>query len=176
MSLYDRDTGKATVTQNKRNRFASIGNNICKIATRFHQDDELVKLLVRNDRSLEGSDKPTAEERNKALTKSIITKPVVDKELDLSTFLIIQPIQGLPFGHGASGTKLVLSFDIICNFDVWELEGNETRPIAIMNVIERLIGDTKMDSFGMVEFMGFNSIMVDERHAGYHMEYLVGQE
>ena len=175
MALYDTQTQKMTRSVFKRGRLDSVGNNLELIAKRMMDSDDLVKMLTRNTREalIDGRD-VTEEEKVAALSDSILTIPMIDKDLDAKTTIIIQVGQIVPLGSG--GTGFVISFDIICNYDYWELIGTAHRPLRIMQEIDALLGDTKGDTFGKFDFMGANPVLVDEKHGGFHLEYMYAQE
>lgn len=181
MAIYDRDTSKLVGRLNKRPHFDSLPKNLRIIADRFHNDDDLVKLLVRpvTDVMEEGKPDVTISERTEVLTKNLVTKPVLPKNTEIMNYIFMQFVDIVPFKDKDSGVsssmKYALVFDIVCNVDNWTLDDYNMRPYAIMERVDDLIGDTKIDSFGHVQFMGATALKVNEEMSGYTMMYQFGE-
>ena len=170
MPIYDRSTGKAMKDAHSQNRFIQAGKNLEIVATRMRRNDDLCKLLVRNGtEALSDGKSLTDEERAKAFSEHISTVPVVDKEEDSKTRVILQIGDIVPMAQ--QGLMYNLVFDVICDVDNWELDGYTQRPYAIMNELDSVLSNTKMQTWGPVSFLGATSIKINERTLGYTMMF-----
>jgi len=50
----------------------------------------------------------------------------------------------------------IISFDIICHFDQWKMEGFELRPYRIAAEIDTMLNNTYLTGIGKLQFLGCN--------------------
>lgn len=169
MPLYDRSTSKMNSQKYIKNRFISAGENLNIIANRMVQNDKLIKLLVRNDKGVLDDETPvTDEEKAIAFQEHISTIPVTDKDIETKTKIVLQIADIIP---NETGLSYNISFDILCNIDVWNLDSPIQRPYAILNEIDEILSDTKIKSLGPVTLIGATSLKINERMLGYTMVF-----
>lgn len=174
MTLYSGQNQKMLASANIKDRINRTASNMNILAERMVENDKLVKLLTRNTNDVLSDDsKPTKEEKKEAFQKHITLKPVFDKELDNDTRLLIQIINATP-DIDNQFYVYTIAFDIMVNLDNWILEDGLTRPLAIMNELDNILTNTKIDSMGPVQFLGFSNLKVTERVGGYTALYTYG--
>lgn len=61
----------------------------------------------------------------------------------------------------------VVSFDIICHTDYWDLGDYRLRPVKIAGIIKGLLDGTKLSGIGELQFMGMNQLILNEDLSGY---------
>lgn len=66
----------------------------------------------------------------------------------------------------------VVSFDIICHTDYWEMDDYQLRPLKIAGYIDGLLNECKLSGIGTFNFLGCNQIVLDENLSGYTLSYL----
>lgn len=170
MAIYSRENHKATTDIYSENRFIQSGRNLEVVASRILKNENLCKLLVRSGSGVLDDGIPLSEEEKaKAFTDHISTVPVVDKEIAAKNIIVLQIGDIVPM----KGRGLVYSlvFDIICNIEDWNLDNYAQRPYAIMNELDAIISNTKMQSWGPAIFLGATSIKINERMLGYTMMF-----
>lgn len=170
MPIYDRTNNKANVDIYSENRFIQAGKNLEIIANRMLNNDTLCKLLVRNNSDVLTDERPvTDEEKAKAFKEHISMIPVTDKELESKTKIVLQIGDIVPMQP--RGLMYNVVFDIMCNVDSWNLDEYIQRPYAIMNELDSILSNTKMQSWGPTTFLGATSIKINERTLGYTMMF-----
>lgn len=65
----------------------------------------------------------------------------------------------------------VISFDIICNTDCWEMGDYEIRPLKIAGYIDGILNECKLTGIGTLNFMGCKEVVFDNELAGYTLLY-----
>lgn len=174
MVLYDPITKKATAENYNIDRFLVSAKNLQIMANRIMKNDDLCKLLVRNGADALSDGKPLTErERSEAARTNIRTTPVVDKEEEVENILVLQIADIIP--SPVRGLVYSFTFDILCNVENWNLEGYIQRPYAIMNELDKLFSNTKMESLGPATFLGATNIKVNERLLGYTMTFVFSE-
>ena len=121
MALYHGENQKETASIYKTNRFLTPGKNIQEMAERIHRDDDLVRLLAKyTEDALTNPTKITLNDRSEVLTKRVKSIPLVEKDIQMGAYIIINLGSVIPM---AGGLSYNISFDILCNVDTWELDG-----------------------------------------------------
>ena len=171
MALYNGENQKMTSALNSKNRFLAGTKNLETIADRIVANEQLTKLLTRYNIDVLSDDKPvTSKERAEMITR-VRTVPVLPKEEESGAFIIINMGSITPMTTGLSYN---ITFDILCNTDVWKLSDYTPRPYYIMNEIDDMFNDTKMRGIGPTSFIGAAPIKVNEKMLGYTMLFNVG--
>ena len=67
----------------------------------------------------------------------------------------------------------IVSFDIICHFDQWNLGDLQLRPYKIAAEIDSMINNKRLTGIGTVEFLGANQIVLSDEFAGLTLMYQV---
>ena len=65
----------------------------------------------------------------------------------------------------------IVSFDIICHFDQWQLEDMQLRPYRIAAEIDSMFNDKHLTGIGTLQFLGANQIILNDEFAGLTMMY-----
>ncbi len=65
----------------------------------------------------------------------------------------------------------IITFDIICHMDQWELEDFKLRPYRIAAELDTMFNKKHLTGIGKVEFLGMNQIILNEEYAGLSLMY-----
>lgn len=65
----------------------------------------------------------------------------------------------------------VISFDIICHTDYWELEDYKLRPLKIAGIIDGILDKTKLSGIGELQFLSLNQLILSEDLSGYTLMF-----
>ena len=65
----------------------------------------------------------------------------------------------------------VVSFDIICHTDYWDLGNYALRPLKIAGIIDGILDDCKLSGIGTFQFMGLNQLVLSEDLSGYTLMF-----
>ncbi len=65
----------------------------------------------------------------------------------------------------------VISFDIICHFDQWQLQDFQLRPYRIAAEIDTMFNDQRLTGIGTLHFLGANQIILNDEFAGVSLMY-----
>lgn len=66
----------------------------------------------------------------------------------------------------------IISFNIICHYDQWQLENLQLRPYQIAAALDSIFNGTRLSGIGTLEFMGCDIIMPNDEFAGLDLSYL----
>lgn len=65
----------------------------------------------------------------------------------------------------------IISFDVICHLDQWDLGDYRIRPLKIVGYLDGLLNNAKLSGIGTLDFMGCNELILNEDLAGYTLTY-----
>ena len=65
----------------------------------------------------------------------------------------------------------MISFDIICHFDQWQLDDFNLRPYRIAAEIDSIFNETHLTGIGTLQFVGCNQLLINEEFAGVSLNY-----
>jgi hypothetical protein len=65
----------------------------------------------------------------------------------------------------------IISFDIICHFDQWQLKDFQLRPYRIAAEIDTMFNDKRLTGIGKLNFLGANQLILNDEFAGISLMY-----
>lgn len=65
----------------------------------------------------------------------------------------------------------IVSFDIVCHFDQWQLTDFQLRPYRIAAEIDSMFNDKHLTGIGTLQFLGANQIVLTDEFAGLCLMY-----
>ena len=65
----------------------------------------------------------------------------------------------------------IITFDIICHLDQWELEDFQLRPYRIAAELDTMFNNAHLSGIGETQFLGMNQIILNEEFAGLSLMY-----
>ena len=65
----------------------------------------------------------------------------------------------------------IISFDIICHFNQWNLKNFQLRPYKIAAEIDSMFNNKRLTGIGKIEFLGANQIVLSDEFAGLTLMY-----
>lgn len=65
----------------------------------------------------------------------------------------------------------IVSFDIVCHFDQWQLKDFQLRPYRIAAEIDSMFNNKHLTGIGTLQFLGANQIVLTDEFAGLCLMY-----
>lgn len=65
----------------------------------------------------------------------------------------------------------IVTFDIICHIDTWDIGNYQLRPLKICGYIDGLLEKTRLSGIGTFQFMGCSELILNQDLAGYTLMY-----
>ena len=150
------------------------------IENRPHSE-ELIRLLVLNTKDC--LDNRTSEVYNKKLKEMSLGKLREDGYIRLEPKLrfpegaevqsyIIMTMDGfIPNATNPEYRDCIITFDIICHTDDWDIGNYRVRPLKIAGYIDGILNNSRLNGIGLLEFMGLNQLVLDDKLSGYTLMY-----
>ena len=141
--------------------------------------DELKRLLMINtkdclDKSNQNYSKIIKNTSLKELIEgkyiSLIPKIQFNEHEEVKSYII------LTFDNFVETTNpeyrdCIISFDILCHTDYWDLGDYRLRPMKIAGIIDGILNDSKLSGIGTLQFIGGNLLVLNEELSGYTLMY-----
>ena len=151
--------------------FLSVEKDMDIIINSMLKDERLKRLLFYNTN--DALDKPniTEEETIGLIGKQIKNVPKIQVDSDLLTYVIISFDNFTNNANNPEFRDNIVSFDIICHFDQWQLKDFKLRPYKIAAEIDTLFNKKYLTGLGKLQFLGANQIVLNDEFAGLTLMY-----
>lgn len=158
--------------QYPRSSFISIEKDMGMIIDMMLKNDRLKKLLYYTTKDCLKQPSLTLEQDKKLITERyirMIPKVYIDK--DVLNYIIISFDNFTPNVTNPYYRDNVISFDIICHMDQWELGDFQLRPYKIAAEVDTLFNNKHLSGIGTLEFLGASQIILNDEFAGITLMY-----
>ena len=154
--------------------FSQVGKDLQLIMEKLITNDNIAKLLYYGEKTALTMPNLSADQKLLMVNDYIRVVPILPKDVEAKNYIIIQFDNFSPSGIDPTTYKdFLLTFDIFCNGQNWILDDYQLRPYAIMNEIDKLFNLSKLNSSGPINFIGANSIIIDENLLGFSLVYKI---
>ena len=154
-----------------KSSFLSIEKDLDILVNLFLKNERLKKLLYyTTSDALDKKD--IGEEASVELFGNnikIVPKLTIDNSV--LNYIIISFDNFTPNAENSEFRDNIISFDIICHFDQWQLQGTELRPYRIAAEIDTLLEHQRLTGIGQLEFLGANQLPLNDEYAGISLMY-----
>lgn len=117
------------------------------------------------------------EEVNKWTDASMIKagyirkRPRIQIDSNVKAYIIITFTDFSPNRDNPAYRDSIISFDILCHADNWDLDDMSSRPVKIMGYIDGILNNAKLSGIGTLQFSNANILLLNQELIGYSMTY-----
>ena len=154
-----------------KSSFLSIDKDIDIITARILKNERLQKLLYYNVPDALKRPNLTDDQKIELFQKNIKIVPKLYIDGSVLNYIILSFDNFTPNDENPEFRDNIISFDIICHFDQWKMEGFELRPYRIAAEIDTLLNDTYLTGIGKLQFIGLNQLLLNDEFAGVSLMY-----
>lgn len=151
--------------------FLSVEKDLDIITSTMMKNERFKKLLYyTTPDALERSslsNKETAE----LFSKNIKIVPKLYVDGSVLVYVIITFDNFTPNATNPEFRDNIISFDIICHFDQWDLNDFKLRPYKIAAEIDTMFNNKHLTGIGELQFLGANQIILTDEFAGLSVMY-----
>ena len=163
---------KKATYQFPKSSFISIEKDMGTIIDMMLKNNRLKKLLYYNLENCLFQENLT-EDQSLELIKGgyirMVPKLYVDK--DILNYIIISFDNFTPNMTNPEFRDNIISFDIICHFDYWQMPNFQLRPYKIAAEIDTLSNNRHLSGIGELQFLGANQILINDEFGGISLMY-----
>ena len=146
----------------------------------YPYSNQLKKLLVINTKDcLDDSNKSYDEIVKNTSVKELIEgnyitlvpKIKLEEHEEVKSYIILSFDQFTETSN-PEYRDCVVSFDILCHTDYWDLGDYRLRPLKIVGFIDGILNNAKLSGIGTLQFLSCNQLVLNEDLSGYSLLYI----
>ena len=151
--------------------FLSVEKDMEIITNKILKNERLKKLLYYT--TSDALDKPDIGEDAslELFGKNIKIVPKLYIDGSVLNYIIVSFDNFTPNSQNPEFRDNIVSFDVICHFDQWQLKGFQLRPYKIAAEIDSMFNNKHLTGIGNLEFMGANQLIINDEFAGFSLMY-----
>lgn len=142
-----------------------------KIVEKLLTNPRLLKLLYYREKDAQTRPALTAEQKLSLIDKEIRIVPKLNVNKECPIFVVITFDNFMPNANNPEFRDCTVNFDILCHPDHWNLGNFQLRPYKIAGEIDAMINKQKFTGIGELQFMGANSLVLNDQLMGMTMMY-----
>ena len=154
-----------------RSSFLAVEKDMELLINHFCKNDRLLKLLYYD--TVDALKRPTVPQ-DKVLDmfgKQIKIVPKLKVDAPEFCYVIISFDNFTENGSNPAFRDNIITFDIVCHFNQWQLENFALRPYKIAAEIDSMFNNKKLTGIGTIQFLGANQIVLSDEFAGLTLMY-----
>lgn len=154
-----------------KSSFLSIEKDLEIITNAFFKNNRLKKLLYYTTEDALERPALTEEQTMEVFKKNIKIVPKLYIDGSVLAYIIISFDNFTPNATNPEFRDNVISFDVICHFDQWQLRDFQLRPYKIAAEIDSMFNGKHLTGIGELNFLGASQIILNEEYAGVSLMY-----
>ena len=154
-----------------KSSFLSIEKDLEIITNAFFKNNRLKKLLYYTTKDALERPSLTEEQTMEVFEKNIKIVPKLYIDGSVLAYIIISFDNFTPNATNPEFRDNVISFDVICHFDQWQLRDFQLRPYKIAAEIDSMFNGKHLTGIGELNFLGASQIILNEEYAGVSLMY-----
>lgn len=154
-----------------KSAFLSVEKDLNQLITLFLKNNNLKKLLYYTTSDALSQAPLTEEQSIELLNNNIKIIPKIYVDGSVLNYILITFDTFTPNNTNPEFRDNILSFDVICHFDQWNLGDFKLRPYRIAAEIDSMIDNEKFSGIGTLHFLGCNQLILNDEFAGLTLMY-----
>ena len=154
-----------------KSSFLSIDKDLTILIDKFLSNESLKKLLYYTTEDALSKENLTKQQSLGLFRKNIKVVPKITVDASLLDYIIISFDNFIPNMENPEFRDNVITFDIICHFDTWQLSDLQLRPYRIAGEIDSMLDGKRLTGIGKLEFMGASQLILSDEFAGLSLMY-----
>ena len=154
-----------------KSSFLSIEKDMEIITNKFFKNERLKKLLFYTTKNALNENNISEEQTYELFGKNIKIVPKLQIDGEVLNYIIISFDNFTPNAENPEFRDNIISFDIICHFDQWQLQGFQLRPYKIAGEIDSMFNNKHLTGIGTLQFLGANQLILNDEFAGFSLMY-----
>ena len=165
----------ATETPSQR-RFAVMGDNTFKIANKLMSNKDLCRLLKYQVRDPLNKEKYPDVDGAELINRQILIVPKIFDDSTEKMSYVTALFSNFVVNQLNPEFKIsTIRFDIACPYEEWLLDGRTLRPYLIMEEIDKMFNEAKMQGIGTLQFRRADALTLSPWIGGYSMVYQINE-
>ena len=155
-----------------KSSFLSIEKDLEIITNKIFKNTRLQRLLYYTTPDALDRENLNDDQMSELFQKNIKIVPKLYIDGSVLNYIIISFDQFTPNGENPEFRDNIISFDIFCHFDQWQLNRSfQLRPYKIAAEIDTMFNDQRLTGIGKLQFMGASQLIINDEFAGLNLLY-----
>ena len=154
-----------------RSSFLAVEKDMGLLVDHFLKNERLKKLLYYDTPSALQQPNLTQEQTLGLFGKQIKIVPKLKVDKPEFCYVVISFDNFTQNMSNPAYRDNIISFDIICHFDQWNLGDMQLRPYKIAAEIDSMFNNKKLTGIGTIQFLGASQIVLSDEFAGLSVLY-----
>lgn len=154
-----------------KSSFLSINKDLDIIIGRILKNQRLQKLLYYPINNPLDQKTLNEDQQLELISKHIKIVPKLYIDGSVLSYIIISFDNFIPNATNPEFRDNIISFDIVCHFDQWQLDDFNLRPYRIAAELDSIFNNTHLTGIGTLQFLGCNQLLLNEEFAGVSLMY-----
>lgn len=154
-----------------KSSFLAIDKDMELLVNHFLKNDRLLKLLYYDTPNALSQPQVPQDKALAMFGKQIKIVPKLKVDQPEFCYIIISFDNFTPNMTNPEFRDNIVSFDIVCHFDQWNLGDFALRPYKIAAEIDSMFNKKRLTGIGTVDFIGANQIVLSDEFAGLTLMY-----
>ena len=154
-----------------KSSFLSIQKDLEIITDKMMKNTRLQRLLYYTTPNALEKDNIPEDEVYALFQNNIKIVPKLHIDGSVLNYIIISFDNFTPNGENPEFRDNLITFDIICHFDQWQMKGFQLRPYLIAAEIDSMLDGKHLTGIGDLQFLGANQLLLNEEYAGVSLVY-----
>lgn len=167
---------------NTQRRFSVMGTNTFKIANMLMSNQKLCRLLKYQSKDpfiaidpVTGKQQPDVDGVDLIHKQILIVPKVFDDSTEKMSYVISVFDDFVVNQINPEFKVSTVRFDIACPYDEWILNDRSLRPYLIMEEIDKMFNESKMQGIGTLQFYRADNLTLSPWIGGYSMRYKINE-
>ena len=154
-----------------KSSFLSIQKDLEIITNKMMKNERLKRLLYYTTDDALDRPKLNEDQSLELFKKNIKIVPKLYIDGSVLSYVIISFDNFTPNAENPEFRDNIISFDIICHFDQWDLKDFQLRPYMIAAEIDSMLDGKHLTGIGDLQFLGANQLILNDEFAGVSLMY-----
>ena len=151
--------------------FLSVEKDMELITNKILKNERLKKLLYYTTKDALNKPDIGEDASLELFGKNIKLVPKLYIDGSVLNYIIISFDNFVPNATNPEFRDNIISFDVICHFDQWQLQGFQLRPYKIAAELDSMFNGKHLTGIGELQFLGANQIILTDEYAGLCLMY-----
>jgi hypothetical protein len=90
---------------------------------------------------------------------------------EVKSYILISFDNFTPNATNPEYRDCIISFDVFCHTDYWQLDNYQLRPFKILGIIDGILNECKLSGIGTLKFFKCEEIILNDDISGYSLYY-----
>ena len=162
---------KITNYEFPKSSFLSVQKDLEIIVNKIMKNTRLQRLLYYTTPDALNRENIEESQVYELFKKNIKIIPKVSIDGSVLSYIIINFDNFTPNETNPEFRDNIITFDIICHLDQWNLKDFQLRPYMIAGELDSMLNEKRLTGIGTLSFLGANQLVLNEEYAGISLMY-----